>query len=143
MEKRGWKVIFERIADTKALIDKIGQEIESLKNEISTGDSNIIDLSSAFKVLKQFRGNFHTYSVTEQAEVLRDVIAEVVIHEDEVKLELYGVEKPLVFSPHEGFQEPSRAGVRPSFNLVEAGGVEPPSEWLLTLRLRVYSLLLI
>ncbi len=124
------KVIFEKIADTKALADKISQEIESLKNEVSTGSSNIIDLSSAFKVLKEFRGNFHTYSVTEQAEVLRDVIAEVVLQEDEVKLDLYGVEKPLVFSPPEGFHEPSRAGVRPLFNLVEAVGVEPTSECL-------------
>lgn len=86
-----------------------------------------MDLSTAFKVLKEFRGNFHTHSVSDQAEVLRDVLAEIVMREDEVEFGLYGVEKPVISSTPDGLKIDqnlghTRTGVRPLFNLVEAGG---------------------
>lgn len=116
---------FKKIAEAKAVFDKISQEIESLRNDASNHNAHVVDLSTAFKVLKEFRGNFHIHSVSDQAEVLRDVLAEIIMHEDEVELGLYGVEKPVVFSTPDGLKIDqnlghNRTGVRPLFNLVEA-----------------------
>lgn len=105
----------------------------TLKEECAQAESNIIDLSAAFGILKVFRENFDSQSGAVQAEVLREVVKRIVIYSDRVVAEFYG-SKPMRVDFNDGFLQSKnnkpvtdvrRSRVRTVFNLVDPTGVEP------------------
>lgn len=133
------KLLTKKLDESMSLKDSVETEIRNLKQEKANAALAIVDLTDALKVLREFQKGFDSRPLTEQKEILKDVMKRIVVHPTKIACEIYGQEgeEEIPFDANEGlpeeisggpiFLEHYRTRVRPGNRLVEAGGVEPPS----------------
>ena len=65
-------------------------EIEKLRFELKKCRGKLLDASTAFKVLKAFNNSLEGKPAAVQAQILEDIVKEVVVYPERVMLKLYG-----------------------------------------------------
>ena len=112
--------------------DQVEGSLMILKEEHARSASNVIELGSAFQILKKFRENFESADVAAQTEILRDIVKKIVVKTDKVVAEFYGSAPIFVgmssFGGHQKLKNPAgstRSGVRTVSKLVGMAGFEP------------------
>jgi site-specific DNA recombinase len=133
------KLLTRKLDESMSLMESIEAEIRHLKDEKANAALTVIDLTDALKVIREFQKAFDSHSMTEQKEILKDVMKRIMIHPTKIVCEIYGQEgdEEIPFDSNSGlpdeisgrpiFLEQYRTGVRPGNRLVEAGGIEPQS----------------
>ncbi|MCM2282271.1 MAG: recombinase family protein [Bdellovibrionaceae bacterium] len=133
------KLLTKKLDESMSLKDSVEAEIRNLKQEKANAALAIVDLTDALKVLREFQKGFDSRPLTEQKEILKDVMKRIVVHPTKLVCEIYGQEgeEEIPFDGNEGlpeeisggpiFLEHFRTRVRPGNRLVEAPGVEPGS----------------
>ncbi len=139
------KSVLAKVAECEGHREKISASIATLKAEKAGQQDQVIDLEEAFRLFREFRKDFVTRSAQKQRDILNDVIHRIVIQEDGARVQYFTtsqedllgeIAQDLVLSGEQKEKSPaehrseskSRTGVRLAFNLVDPGGVEPPSE---------------
>jgi hypothetical protein len=105
-----------KLSELQDQLEKIEIVVSRLKNE-DRQSGNVLDVSSAFSLLKAFKNQFEKADASIQAEILKNVVAGIEVREDGILVKIFGSNSgnPLGIRP-----AVSRSGVRPVFNLVEA-----------------------
>ncbi len=85
--------------------------------EASSNGGNVADVSSVFMLLKAFKSGFDKVDVSLQAEVLRDVVAEIEMRKEGIHVKIFGLSGRNLAKKRPAV---SRSRVRSVFNLVEA-----------------------
>ncbi len=130
------KVLLEKLEEFTKTREKVEAELKSLREDLNKAKDNVIDLSSSFALLRAFREEFRTRPLGEQADVLRDIVRELVVLPDRFILDLYGAPADKYFtdtssgaggSLGSSGDLSSRSLVRTVSRLVGPGGIEPPT----------------
>jgi len=133
------KLLTKKLDDALLLKESVETEIQNLKLEKADAALAVVNLTDAVKVIRDFQKGFDSRPLTEQKEILRDVLKRIMIHPTKIVCEIYGQEGeeeiplegynslPEEISGRPIFLEQYRTRVRPGNRLVEAGGIEPPS----------------
>ena len=93
--------------------------------ENSAVGGSVADVSSVFTLLKSFKNGFDKVDVSLQAEVLRDVVAEIEVQKEGVKVKVFGLSGGTVGILAKKRPAVCRSSVRTVYDLVEATGIEP------------------
>ena len=130
------KLLTKKLDELISLKDSVENEIGNLKQEKANAATAIIDLSEAQKVIRDFQKNFDSRPLSEQKEILKDVMKRIVVHPTKITCEIYGQEgeEENLFHTNEGLPEEISGGpilldhyrtrVRPGNRLVEVNEVQ-------------------
>lgn len=117
--------------ETKASLDQIQSTIDTLRDEYERL-SKVVDVSAVFELMKTFRtGAFEKLDVSAQAEIIRDRVRRIVVHENGIYVELFGEPTGTpggrvgTNTTQTAFSRTSRSGVRTVSKLVQSAGLEP------------------
>lgn len=125
------KLLTKKLDESLSLKDSVEAEIRNLKLEKANAALAIVDLTDALKVIREFQKGFDSRPLTEQKEILKDVMKRIVVHPTKIVCEIYGQEgeEEIPFDTSEGlpeeisggpiFLEHYRTRVRPGNRLVE------------------------
>lgn len=125
------KLLARKLDETMVLKEAVEAEIENLRADKAQASAAVIDFDSARKVLGIFHKSFDGRPVSEQKELLKDVLKRAYVHPTKIVCEIYGQEneEEIPFDGNEGlpeeisggpiFLEHYRTRVRPGNRLVE------------------------
>lgn len=125
------KLLTRKLDESMTLKDSIEAEIRNLKQEKANAALAVVDLTDAVKVIREFQKGFDGRPMSEQKEILKDVMKRIVIHPTKIVCGIYGQEgdEEIPFGPDESlpeeisgrpiFLEQYRTRVRPGNRLVE------------------------
>lgn len=141
------KTVYAKITEYETRRDQIEASIDLFKGERNSKTGNVVNVDGFFKLFKTFQEHFPTRSAQEQRDILRSVVFKLVVRDEDVGMYYYASPEEEVLkistddldsrlssgaAPKSGAAsqtlEMTRTGVRPRLNLVDLGGVEPPSE---------------
>jgi hypothetical protein len=127
--------LIEAIADEtdRTLRASLGGKLRELQAQLahteaailekqSTDGGSVADVSSVFAILKAFKNGFEKVDVSLQAEVLRDVVAEIEVQREGVLIKIFGLSGGNLAKKRPAV---CRSGVRTVYDLVDLTGIEP------------------
>ncbi len=88
----------------------------------STDGGSVADVSSVFTILKAFKNGFEKVDLSLQAEILRDVVAEIEVQREGVLIKIFGLSGGNLAKKRPAV---CRSGVRTVYDLVDVTGIEP------------------
>lgn len=125
------KLLTKRLDEALSLQEAAEAEIRTLKNEKSNTAASVVDLTGAIRILRAFEKGFDDRPVSEQREILSDVMKRILIHPTKIVCEIYGQEneEEIPFTTNDGLPEEISGGpflldryrtrVRPGNRMVE------------------------
>ncbi|MFN7455476.1 MAG: hypothetical protein ACK5RO_12550 [Pseudobdellovibrionaceae bacterium] len=125
------RLLAQKLEESVELKEAIDHEMSSLRDEKTALKAVAINLNDAQKVLREFNKGFDTLPMSEQKEILKDVMKRITVYPDRVRYEIYGQEGeeespldaeeglPLDDSGRPLFLDQHRTRVRPGNGLVE------------------------
>ena len=125
------KSLTGKLKELQEELEKLELAISNFKAEQNTafsgiGGGNVVDLSSVFMLLKSFKTGFEKADVSLQSEILRDLIHQIIVQENGIKVKLYAVSGGFSSRKNQSNGVAScRTAVRSAFKLVEIIGIEP------------------
>ena len=135
-KSKSTQVLMKKLEELETQKEVLEEEIEKLTQERKQSSSNVIDLKSAFSLLRGFNKEFHKQPSHQQRELLKNILRKVVVGRDGVWIECYGMApSPSVSLESENFPiktawTPLRSQVRPLSQLVGSTGIEPMTSTL-------------
>ncbi len=129
------KILMKKLEELESEKEVLEEEIGSLVQERKMISSNIIDLRSAFSLLRAFNKKFPNLPPRQQREVLKNILRKVVVAREGIYVECYGLaptqnfhldskQKNSIFQENKE-RELNRSWVRPLSRLVAREGIEP------------------
>lgn len=130
-----------KLRELQAQFERSEAVVIELRGRSSEG-GNVADVSSVFALLKAFKTGFELVDVSLQAEVLRDVVAEIEVQKEGVLVKIFGISGGNLTKKRPAM---CRSSVRTVSNLVDPTRVElvtypchgymiPTSPWALTIK---------
>ncbi len=119
------KSLTGKLKEFQEELEKLELTISNFKTEqhgsrLGNGGGSVVDLSSVFMLLKSFKIGFEKADVSLQSEILKDLIHQIIVQEDGIKVKLYAVSGGISSLKNGSNQLAVRsAGVRTAFKLVE------------------------
>ncbi len=123
------KILMKKLEELESEKEVLEEEIGSLVQERKMISSNIIDLRSAFSLLRAFNKKFPNLPPRQQREVLKNILRKVVVAREGIYVECYGLaptqnfhldskQKNSIFQENKE-RELNRSWVRPLSRLVD------------------------
>ena len=99
-DKATRRVLQEKIPVLEKERKRLTDEIKTHRNELTGQKENVVDVEKAFAFLRAFNKGLLDESASVQAQLLQDVIKEIVVLEDRVVLKIYGAKGATITPPH-------------------------------------------
>jgi hypothetical protein len=127
--------LFENLQMLEATKEAARTGLKDLESELKAG-RQIVDMEYVFKALQLFnKGEFSELTPTEQKDLIDGFVYRITLTENKIHAEYYGQADMDIFDfdgvcrksekGQKNNLEGPRSGVLPSFNLVDANGIEP------------------
>ncbi|MBX2986288.1 MAG: recombinase family protein [Bdellovibrionaceae bacterium] len=118
-DKVARKGLTARLSNLQVQLEQCEGYILKAREELNR-NSNVVDVKSVFSLLKAFRSEFDKIDISMQAEVLKDIVAEIEVHPDGIQVKYIGLGSGNTKGPAS-----SRSFVRSVSKLVDLDGIEP------------------